>query len=156
MVHFINSNLFRSQVEEYGKGATRFRIATGNLKTIVLPVPPVDEQIRIRNKIDELMALCDQLESQTEASIEAHQTLVKSLLETLTNAKDADELNESWLRISEHFDVLFTTEDSIDQLNKPSRQTRSNGQTGKTRPQRRTRIKTARTHRRRKRTANQR
>ena len=87
-----------------------------SLADILIPLPPLEEQKRINVKIDELMTLCDQLESQTEASIEAHQTLVKSLLETLTIAKDADELNESWQRISAHFDVLFTTEDSIDQL----------------------------------------
>tara|TARA_Y100001960_G_C14653173_1_gene816985 strand:+ start:1 stop:1038 length:1038 start_codon:yes stop_codon:yes gene_type:complete len=83
---------------------------------MLIVVPPIKEQVRIAQKIDELMGLCDQLESQTEASIEAHKTLVKSLLETLTNAKDADELNENWQRFSAHFDVLFTTEDSIDQL----------------------------------------
>ncbi|MFD3350653.1 restriction endonuclease subunit S [Alteromonas macleodii] len=88
----------------------------GLVAELSIPFPPVDEQKNIVTKIDELMILCDQLESQTEASIEAHQTLVKSLLETLINAKDADELNENWQRISEHFDVLFTTEDSIDQL----------------------------------------
>ena len=80
------------------------------------PLPPGDEQKRIVAKVDELMTLCDQLESQTEASIEAHKLLVKTLLETLTNAKDADELNDRWQRISEHFDVLFSTEDSIEQL----------------------------------------
>lgn len=91
-------------------------ISLEKLNPLIIPVPPRKEQERIAAKVHELMALCDQLESQTEASIEAHQTLVKSLLETLTNARDADELNESWQRISEHFDVLFTTEDSIDQL----------------------------------------
>ncbi|QTL34398.1 restriction endonuclease subunit S [Pseudoalteromonas viridis] len=81
-----------------------------------LPFPPLNEQKRIVAKVNELMKLIDQLESKTETSIEAHKTLVETLLATLTNAKDADELNESWQRISEHFDTLFTTEDSIDQL----------------------------------------
>ncbi|MFA0026691.1 restriction endonuclease subunit S, partial [Vibrio sp. 10N.261.49.A5] len=53
---------------------------------------------------------------QTEASIEAHQVLVTTLLDTLTNSSDADELIQNWARISEHFDTLFTTEASIDQL----------------------------------------
>lgn len=81
-----------------------------------LPLAPLKEQHRIVAKVDELMALCDQLESQTEDSIQAHKTLVENLLGTLTNAKDADEFRQSWQRISQHFDVLFTTEDSIDQL----------------------------------------
>jgi type I restriction enzyme S subunit len=91
-------------------------LSTKQIGSSKLPFPPISEQKEIVNRVDELMSLCDQLESQTETSIEAHQTLVKSLLETLANAKDADELNESWQRISAHFDVLFTTEESIDQL----------------------------------------
>ncbi|HCE4546798.1 restriction endonuclease subunit S [Vibrio parahaemolyticus] len=83
---------------------------------LVVCIPPSDEQHRIVAKVDELMALCDQLEQQTEASIEAHQVLVTTLLDTLTNSADADELMQNWARISEHFDTLFTTEENIDQL----------------------------------------
>ncbi|EGQ7820074.1 restriction endonuclease subunit S [Vibrio parahaemolyticus] len=82
----------------------------------LIPVPPSVEQHRIVAKVDELMTLCDQLEQQTEASIEAHQVLVTTLLDTLTNSADANELMQNWTRISEHFDTLFTTEESIDQL----------------------------------------
>ncbi|MBL4237346.1 restriction endonuclease subunit S [Vibrio fluvialis] len=82
----------------------------------LIPVPPSAEQHRIVAKVDELMALCDQLEQQTEDSIEAHQVLVTTLLDTLPNSADADELMQNWARISEHFDTLFTTEESIDQL----------------------------------------
>ncbi|EJE4555088.1 restriction endonuclease subunit S [Vibrio parahaemolyticus] len=82
----------------------------------LIPVPPSAEQHRIVAKVDELMALCDQLEQQTEASIEAHQVLVTTLLDTLINSADANELMQNWARISEHFDTLFTTEESIDQL----------------------------------------
>ncbi|MBE4308545.1 hypothetical protein HJ063_18045 [Vibrio parahaemolyticus] len=82
----------------------------------LIPVPPSAEQRRIVAKVDELMALCDQLEQQTEDSIEAHQVLVTTLLDTLTSSANADELMQNWARISEHFDTLFTTEESIDQL----------------------------------------
>ncbi|EGR1892435.1 restriction endonuclease subunit S [Vibrio vulnificus] len=81
-----------------------------------LPFPPLAEQHRIVAKVDELMALCDQLEQQTEASLDAHQVLVETLLATLTNSQNATELIANWARISEHFDTLFTTEQSIDQL----------------------------------------
>ncbi|MGV1717907.1 restriction endonuclease subunit S [Vibrio furnissii] len=83
---------------------------------IVVALPPKEEQRLIAAKINELMALCDQLEQQTETNIEAHQVLVTTLLETLTNSADANELMQNWARISEHFDTLFTTEESIDQL----------------------------------------
>ncbi|WP_345874743.1 restriction endonuclease subunit S [Shewanella algae] len=83
---------------------------------LLVPMPPLQEQNRIVAKVDELMALCDQLEQQTEASLDAHQVLVETLLATLTNSQDATELAKNWARISEHFDTLFTTEQSIDQL----------------------------------------
>ncbi|HFQ5280257.1 TPA: restriction endonuclease subunit S [Vibrio vulnificus] len=96
---------------------TTFKEVSGTVVSNVLtPLPPIAEQHRIVAKVDELMALCDQLEQQTEASIEAHQVLVTTLLDTLTNSVDADELMQTWARISEHFDTLFTTEESIDQL----------------------------------------
>jgi type I restriction enzyme S subunit len=62
LVLALNSPPTRSQIEAYGKGTTRFRVSTGHLKTVVLPVPPIGEQRRIVAKVDELMALCDRLE----------------------------------------------------------------------------------------------
>lgn len=81
-----------------------------------LPLPSLAEQKRIVAKVDELMALCGQLEQQTEHSITAHQTLVETLLAGLTENKNAEEFAQSWRRISGHFDTLFTTEQSIDRL----------------------------------------
>ena len=116
VVHAINSNTFRAQVEAFGKGATRFRVATGNLKTLLLPLPPIAEQHRIVAKVDELMALCDQLENQHNNAAEAHEKLVTHLLGTLTQSQNAEDFNTYWQRISEHFNTLFTTEASIDAL----------------------------------------
>lgn len=88
----------------------------GDIANRLIPLAPLAEQHRIVAKVDELMLLCDQLEQQTEASIEAHATLVEVLLATLTDSADADELAQNWARISEHFDSLFTTEQSIEAL----------------------------------------
>jgi len=81
-----------------------------------LPLPPLAEQHRIVAKVDELMALCDQLEQQTDASLGAHQTLVETLLSALTSAADHAQFASAWQRIAGHFDTLFTTEESIAQL----------------------------------------
>ena len=111
----------------------------------LFPLPPEAEQPRIVAKVDELMALCDQLEQQTEDSFTAHQTLVETLLSSLLDAaqaypghasdvsrnidgdlKDAgsnhknktntDPFQQAWQMIWDNFDTLFTTEHSIDQL----------------------------------------
>jgi type I restriction enzyme S subunit len=87
-----------------------------SLALITIPIPPLAEQHRIVAKVDELMALCDQLEQQTEQSLTAQQTLVEVLLAALTTSDNTNDFHTSWQRIADHFDVLFTTEHSIEQL----------------------------------------
>lgn len=62
------------------------------------------------------MALCDRLEQQQTDSLAAHQALVETLLGTLTRVESQQEFSAAWTRIASHFDTLFTTEASIDQL----------------------------------------
>ncbi|HIF9332857.1 TPA: restriction endonuclease subunit S [Photobacterium damselae] len=116
LTYFLASPTCIKYFEENGKGTAQKGIYLGKLSLMPVFIPSREEQHRIVAKVDELMTLCDQLEQQTEASIEAHQLLVSTLLNTLTHSADADELMENWARISEHFDTLFTTEESIDQL----------------------------------------
>ncbi len=96
-----------------GRGYARhFKI----LNECFYALPPINEQNRIVAKVDELMALCDQLENQHNNAAEAHEKLVAHLLGTLTQSQNAEDFNTHWQRISEHFDTLFTTEASIDAL----------------------------------------
>ena len=112
---FLNSPVYRRNLD--GVSTTTInQITQSNLRSTICPIPPVNEQHRIVAKVDELMALCDQLEQQTEASIAAHQVLVTTLLDTLTNSENTEELMQNWQMVAEHFDTLFTTEESIDQL----------------------------------------
>jgi type I restriction enzyme S subunit len=99
-----------------GTGTTVAGIKQEELLNYVVGLPPLAEQHRIVAKVDELMALCDQLGQQTEQSLSAHQTLVEVLLAALTNCDSTDDFQTSWQRIAEHFDVLFTTEISIEKL----------------------------------------
>ncbi|EKP0311802.1 MULTISPECIES: restriction endonuclease subunit S [Aeromonas] len=91
-------------------------ISVNKFSELLIPIPPLAEQHRIVAKVDELMALCDQLELRSESQLAAHQTLVETLLTTLTDSADADELSQNWARLSSYFDTLFTTESSIDAL----------------------------------------
>lgn len=88
----------------------------GLVAELSIPLPPIGEQHRIVTKVAELMARCDQLEQQQTQSLEAHQTLVDTLLGMLTRVASPQEQAEAWTRVASHFDTLFTTEHSIDQL----------------------------------------
>jgi type I restriction enzyme S subunit len=103
-------------MKKQSTGGVQAFVSLGKLRSFVMAVPPLAEQHRIVAKVDELMALCDQLEQQTEQSLSAHKTLVEVLLAALTNCDSTEDFQTSWQRIAEHFDVLFTTENSIEQL----------------------------------------
>ncbi|GAB6140697.1 restriction endonuclease subunit S [Methylosoma difficile] len=113
-----------------GTGTTVAGIKQDELLNFLFPLPPLAEQHRIVAKVDELMALCDQLERQQTDNHAAHQTLVETLLgaliaedgatannaEAMSGYPSQDGFAATWQRIAEHFDTLFTTEHSIDQL----------------------------------------
>ena len=110
------SPVFVRHVESVQMGIAYPAINDGQFFSSLIPVPPIAEQHRIVAKVDELMALCDQLEQQQTHSLATHQTLVASLLGTLTRVGSQQEFSAAWARIASHFDTLFTTEASIDQL----------------------------------------
>ncbi|WP_049240148.1 restriction endonuclease subunit S [Serratia marcescens] len=104
------------KIKSQGNGIAMLHMTKERMEKQVIAFPPLEEQINIVSKIKELMSLCDQLEHQALTSLDAHQQLVETLLATLTNSQNAEQLVENWTRISQHFDTLFTTEASIDAL----------------------------------------
>jgi type I restriction enzyme S subunit len=63
VVQVLNSSLFGALVASKASGTTRQRISRGNLGRLPFPLPPLVEQHRIVAKVDELMAMCDELEA---------------------------------------------------------------------------------------------
>lgn len=104
------------KIDEMASGTTFKEVSGAIVSKVLLPLPPLNEQLKIVEVADDLMSLCDQLEQQSLISLDAHQQLVETLLATLTDSQNAEELADNWARISQHFDTLFTTEASIDAL----------------------------------------
>ncbi|WP_353981534.1 restriction endonuclease subunit S [Salinicola endophyticus] len=124
ILNYISSPSIQKRIEPDHKdslvsGSTKqVELNSGSVKLLAVPLPPLSEQHRIVEKVDELMALCDRLEQQVGDQLEAHEVLVDTLLDALTRSTDAAESTENWARVAEHFDTLFTTEASIDKLKK--------------------------------------
>ena len=113
----LHSPLLTNQFKQIKAGGSHTnKLNLNDIPKLVIPLPPLAEQHRIVAKVDELMTLCDRLEQEQTDSLEAHKTLVETLLRTLTEAPDAKAAQQAWTRIAQHFDTLFTTEHSIDQL----------------------------------------
>lgn len=116
LLNFKSPGFLKAGESQMTGSAGQKRVPRNFFENYPLPFPPLQEQERIVNNFTQLMILCDQLEQHSLTSLDAHQQLVETLLTTLTDSQNADELAENWARISEHFDTLFTTEASIDAL----------------------------------------
>ncbi|HBM9257757.1 TPA: restriction endonuclease subunit S [Citrobacter freundii] len=103
-------------MSKYQSGTSIPAINQSVIGSIPIALPSLKMQEKILSYVITLMSLCDQLEQHSLTSLDAHQQLVETLLTTLTDSQNADELAENWARISKHFDTLFTTEASIDAL----------------------------------------
>ena len=113
---FLKTPLYREQTKSSGKGIGIKNLNKSNLEMLLVAMPSKRNCAQLLEETTFLLSLCDQLEQQSLTSLDAHQQLVETLLGTLTDSQNAEELAENWARISQYFDMLFTTEASIDAL----------------------------------------
>lgn len=107
LVLLFSCDYVQSQFQDAVNQMAQPKLSLNSIKSTSIAIPPLEEQHRIVAKVDELMALCDRLENQTEQSLEAHATLVDTLLNALTQAQSHTELMESWARLEQNWDILF-------------------------------------------------
>lgn len=67
ILNSINSSVFREQVYGNVQGVTRVRTSLQKLRTYVLPIPPIKEQLRIVAKVKELFSQLDMIEESLQA-----------------------------------------------------------------------------------------
>jgi type I restriction enzyme S subunit len=102
-------------LDELGKG---IKPGLSRSEAYVLPVaiPPLAEQRRIVAKVDELMHLCDELETHGRLEAEQHARLTATLFEALAASESSHALAENWSRIAAHFDLLLDRPEAVDAL----------------------------------------
>ncbi len=69
------------EIRELAAGGAQPNLNGGKIKSTLIPFPPLAEQHRIVAKVDELMALCDQLEAQLTTTQTDGRRLLDSVLD---------------------------------------------------------------------------
>jgi type I restriction enzyme S subunit len=81
----VTSDYFQEQVLANASGSATPIINKGKWERIPVPVPPLAEQHRIVAKVDQLMALVDELERQQDASLENASKLLDAIVQEMTS-----------------------------------------------------------------------
>ena len=79
-IEFFNSPVCISYMFEKQVDMARPNLSMGNIAQFLIPVPPLEEQKRIVSKVDQLMKLCDELETRLNQSKKDSKMLMQAVL----------------------------------------------------------------------------
>lgn len=113
---FLKSPHFLVNGEKHMTGsAGQKRVPSNYFAKTPFPLPPLAEQKRIVAKVEELLALCDELEAAQTAAHEHRTHLVRSALDHLTTAQTEPEFRQHAAFVLQHSDLVL---DSVSDLRK--------------------------------------
>jgi type I restriction enzyme S subunit len=99
-----------------GTSESMLNVSRENILEMPIPLPPLAEQRRIVEKVDQLLGLCDELAARQAAQREKRQRLVGATLDRLVSTRNPSEFPNHAHRLRNHFDQLFDTPTTIPQL----------------------------------------
>ncbi|MGQ7886809.1 restriction endonuclease subunit S [Paenibacillus sp. WC2504] len=78
---YLRSPIAYMQLRQYDNGSAQPNLAAKDVAKYLIPFPPLNEQKRIVEKVDQLMALCDELEKTVEQSKQDSEMLMQAVLQ---------------------------------------------------------------------------
>jgi type I restriction enzyme S subunit len=114
----INSKYFMDYAFSSATGSTIKNVSLKAMREFVFPLPPLAEQHRIVAKIDQLMALCDKLESERNERRNKRLAIHTAAINRLLSAPDTSAFNKSWNFITKNFSELYSVPENVEELKK--------------------------------------
>jgi len=83
---FLDSDIYWSQLYAKSMGTGQPNVNATSLKSLMVPLPPVEEQKRIVAKVSQLMSLCDELEAKLRGAEANSENLMKAAVHHVLRA----------------------------------------------------------------------
>ena len=111
----MRSPLVLDYVEPLMRGVAYPALNDAQLAPIPVPIPPVAEQERIVKRVDELIALCDELEAEQGRAKDLRASTARSALATVV-ASDRSETDKAIDLLNEHLDLTLAPGDGATEI----------------------------------------
>jgi type I restriction enzyme S subunit len=126
-IHLVLRSAY-DQFQRQGVGIAIPGISREDVLFFKIWLPPLAEQRRIVEKVDQLLGLCDELAARQAAQREKRQRLVGATLDRLVSTRNPAEFPTHAHRLRNNFDQLFDTPTTIPQLRRAILQLAVQGQ----------------------------
>jgi type I restriction enzyme S subunit len=103
-------------IDQRASGTTFKEVSGKIVGEILIPVPPLNEQKRIVAKVDELMALCDDLEARKQKTRQTCIQLNDACIDKMLTSDEPARFNKHWQRIHTNFDLLYSQPENVNKL----------------------------------------
>jgi type I restriction enzyme S subunit len=111
----LNTN---GEIEKYRQGVGISSMSGKTLASIFFPLPPLEEQHRIVEKIARLMEQCDSLEKLKTEREEKRILIHTAAISKVINAPEQNSFNDAWIFIRDNFGELYAVKENINELKK--------------------------------------
>ncbi|MFA0494287.1 restriction endonuclease subunit S [Vibrio sp. 10N.222.54.B11] len=108
LAYFLNSEKAIKQINEHTKGSTRARINLSVVRNLDISLPPLPEQKRIVEKLDEVLAQVDTI----KARLDSIPNLLKRFRQSVLASAVSGKLTEEWRKER----VVFNSRSEIDSI----------------------------------------
>lgn len=115
-IHFLYWLLKAIDLQQNNSATAQPVISGGKIYSIPVSFPPLAEQKRIVEKVDELMALCDRFSSAKQTRDNLRQKLRESAIASLMSAETDKELEKRWAIIRDNWCEVSQYPEDIDSL----------------------------------------
>ena len=116
---WIASPIIQNEIEVMASGTTnQIELNLSTIKNHLVPLAPLSEQRRIVAKVDQLMALCDELEARQQKKQETRLLLNSAALDKLLTAHEPTEFENHWQRVCDNFYLLYDNPETVGELRK--------------------------------------
>ena len=103
-------------VKEQSHGLAMLHMTKGQMERWPVLLPPLAEQKRIVARVDQLMALIDELEAKQIRKRELGARFTQASLEALTTAEGPEEFDAAWKRVVENWESSFSNASDVGEL----------------------------------------
>ena len=116
--HSMDAELLQNFIHTRKRGGAQPCLYLSEIRKFLFPLPPLNEQKRIVEKINELMARCDEMERLKKEQQDKRLKTSIAALHQLAESKDKNSFNSAFNFITNNFSSLYSVKENVENLKK--------------------------------------